>query len=156
MNGLRVVLGFALAGTGCGSFVLAALSGPRTALATAAALAVVLVLLALKSRRSSRRVPAGWRVGHSSADRAGGAVARFRRRRGAGRVPGRALAVVRPGVIRQLVGEGKTVFVDVTAAWCWTCKVNEAAVLDREPVAHGCSGRMWWRCAATGPGPIRG
>ena len=26
-------------------------------------------------------------------------------------------------------------FVDVTAAWCLTCKVNEAAVLDREPVA---------------------
>lgn len=26
-------------------------------------------------------------------------------------------------------------FVDVTAAWCLTCKVNEAAVLDRDPVA---------------------
>ena len=26
-------------------------------------------------------------------------------------------------------------FVDVTAAWCLTCKVNELAVLDRWPVA---------------------
>jgi suppressor for copper-sensitivity B len=27
------------------------------------------------------------------------------------------------------------VFVDVTAAWCLTCKVNELTVLDRAPVA---------------------
>ena len=26
-------------------------------------------------------------------------------------------------------------FVDVTAAWCLTCKVNEVAVLDRDPLA---------------------
>ena len=87
MNGLRVVLGFALAGTAIWLlFVLAALSGPRTALATAAALAVVLALLALKSRAGhpgGRRPARG--LGHSSADCAGGAVARFRRRRGAGR-----------------------------------------------------------------------
>ena len=35
----------------------------------------------------------------------------------------------------RLVADGKTVFIDVTAAWCLTCKVNEAAVLDRAPVA---------------------
>jgi suppressor for copper-sensitivity B len=40
-----------------------------------------------------------------------------------------------PQQIQRLVGEGKIVFVDVTAAWCLTCKVNEAAVLDRDPVA---------------------
>jgi len=33
------------------------------------------------------------------------------------------------------VAAGKLVFVDVTAAWCLTCKVDEAAVLDRAPVA---------------------
>ena len=38
--------------------------------------------------------------------------------------------------IPRLVGEDKTVFVDVSAAWCLTCKVNEAAVLDRAPVAR--------------------
>ncbi len=37
--------------------------------------------------------------------------------------------------IRREVAAGKLVFVDVTAAWCLTCKVNEAAVLDRGPVA---------------------
>jgi suppressor for copper-sensitivity B len=37
--------------------------------------------------------------------------------------------------IKRQVGEGKVVFVDVTAAWCLTCKVNEAVVLDREPAS---------------------
>ena len=40
-----------------------------------------------------------------------------------------------PDAIRRHVAEGKVVFVDVTAAWCLTCKVNDAAVLDRAPVA---------------------
>ena len=40
-----------------------------------------------------------------------------------------------PARIRREVAAGKLVFVDVTAAWCLTCKVNEAAVLDRSPVA---------------------
>lgn len=39
------------------------------------------------------------------------------------------------GTIRRMVAAGKTVFVDVTAAWCLTCKANELAVLDRSPVA---------------------
>jgi suppressor for copper-sensitivity B len=38
--------------------------------------------------------------------------------------------------IAGLVAEGKVVFVDVTADWCITCKVNKAAVLDRGPVAE--------------------
>ena len=138
MNGLRVVLGFALAGTGIWLlFVLAALSGPRTALATAAALAVVLVLLALKSRRV---IPAGAGRLAGSATAALIALAVLWPAFAGVAAPGAAMAAGRwrsfdPGAIRQLVGEGKTVFVDVTAAWCLTCKVNEAAVLDREPVA---------------------
>ena len=78
------------------------------------------------------------------------APARGRRAPGAG---GRST----PRAIRQLVGEGKTVFVDVTAAWCLTCKVNEAGgARPRRRSRRGCSGRMSWRCAATGPGPTRG
>lgn len=37
--------------------------------------------------------------------------------------------------IPRLVAQGKLVFVDVSAAWCLTCKVNELAVLDRSPIA---------------------
>jgi suppressor for copper-sensitivity B len=36
--------------------------------------------------------------------------------------------------IAALVGEGRTVFVDVTADWCITCEVNKRLVLRREPV----------------------
>ena len=38
------------------------------------------------------------------------------------------------GALRAAVTEGKTVFVDVTADWCVTCKVNKLLVLDAEPV----------------------
>lgn len=37
--------------------------------------------------------------------------------------------------IPRLVSRGQTVFVDVTADWCLTCKANKALVLDRDPVA---------------------
>ena len=40
------------------------------------------------------------------------------------------------GEIPRLVSQGKTVFVDVTADWCLTCKANKALVLDRNPVAQ--------------------
>jgi len=39
------------------------------------------------------------------------------------------------GIIEQSLAEGKTVFVDATAAWCATCQVNELAVLDRPETA---------------------
>jgi suppressor for copper-sensitivity B len=37
--------------------------------------------------------------------------------------------------IPQLVAAGKVVFVDVTAEWCLTCKVNKELVLNRGAVA---------------------
>ncbi|AEI96479.1 protein-disulfide reductase DsbD family protein [Roseobacter litoralis] len=37
------------------------------------------------------------------------------------------------GIARR-VSEGETVFVDVTADWCLTCKANKSLVLDRDPV----------------------
>jgi suppressor for copper-sensitivity B len=36
--------------------------------------------------------------------------------------------------IQQQVAEGKTVFVDVTADWCVTCKANKMAVIHQDPV----------------------
>lgn len=38
--------------------------------------------------------------------------------------------------IRSLVGEGRTVLVDITAAWCVTCKVNKALAFDDAEVAE--------------------
>lgn len=38
-----------------------------------------------------------------------------------------------PTSIAELVADGKTVFVDITADWCITCQVNKAVVLDRAP-----------------------
>jgi len=37
-----------------------------------------------------------------------------------------------PQVVSQLQSEGRPVFVDFTAAWCVTCKVNEGLVLNRQ------------------------
>jgi len=38
------------------------------------------------------------------------------------------------GRIDTLVDAGKVVFVDVTAEWCITCKVNKAAVIETEAI----------------------
>lgn len=37
-------------------------------------------------------------------------------------------------LIQEAVQQGKTVFVDITAEWCITCKANKVGVLQREPV----------------------
>ena len=60
-------------------------------------------------------------------------------RHGAGRAGGRWQAF-EEARIGPLVSEGRTVFVDVTADWCITCKFNKAAVLDRGPVAARLAG----------------
>src|SRR5216683_5662058 len=39
-----------------------------------------------------------------------------------------------PVALQRLVGEGKTVLVDVTATWCLTCKVNELTVFEDDKV----------------------
>ncbi len=46
-----------------------------------------------------------------------------------------AWAALDERVIEREVAAGRTVFVDVTAAWCLTCKANKLFVLDRSDVA---------------------
>jgi suppressor for copper-sensitivity B len=139
---MRAILGLALAGTAVWLlFVLAALSGPGVALGTGAALATVLGLLLVKSRYRIP-VPAARLASAAAAIIVAGSVLwpAF-----AGIEPARPAATAgpwrrfEPTAVPQLVADGKVVFVDVTAAWCLTCKVNEAAVLDRAPV----SGRLF-------------
>jgi suppressor for copper-sensitivity B len=47
----------------------------------------------------------------------------------------RAWAAFDAAAIAGLVGEGRTVFVDVTADWCITCQVNKKLVLDDPEIA---------------------
>ena len=52
-----------------------------------------------------------------------------------------------PGRITGLVADGRVVFVDVTAGWCLTCKVNDAVVFATDPVA--------WQLSTTDVVPMR-
>jgi suppressor for copper-sensitivity B len=139
MDWLRAALGFALAGTAIWLlFVLAALSGERVALGTAAALSVVLVLLAVRHQRGLPALSA--RLASAAAMALIAAAVLWPAFAGVApaseAVDGGRWRAFDRAAIHRLVDEDKTVFVDVTAAWCLTCKVNEAAVLDRAPVAR--------------------
>jgi len=138
MHAVRIILGLALAGTAIWLlFVLAALSGTPVALTAAAALAALVVVLAMKRRAV---IPAAAsRMANNAAVALVAAAILYPAFAGIA-APRTAAMTGRwhpfnPHAIQQLVGQGKIVFVDVTAAWCLTCKVNEAAVLDRDPVA---------------------
>jgi suppressor for copper-sensitivity B len=136
---LRRALGLALVGTAARLlFVLASEAGASVALTAAAMLAGVLAVLAWRHRRPAHRqlatiavvvlaavsvlVPSlrgeAVPVAATSADEIG---------------PWRPFEETE---LHRLVAAGKVVFVDVTAAWCLTCKVNELTVLDRSPVAQ--------------------
>ncbi len=136
---VRKMLGVALAGTGLWLLtVLAVQAGPLAALVSGGAVAGAVAVLALKPRmpESSRSA-----VGACVVALAGLAVAAPYR---VGEV-GEAAAPPTSGIpwivfdraaIPALVGDGKLVFVDVTADWCITCKVNKAAVVARGAVAR--------------------
>src|SRR6185437_9489257 len=59
------------------------------------------------------------------------------------------------GALHRAVADRKIVFVDVSAAWCLTCKLNELNVLDRAPVADRLrsSGVIAMRADWTRPDP---
>jgi len=128
---VKQVMGLALAGTAVWLLtVLAAQRGADVALALAALVLVGCAVIALRGRiapvTGRRGVPAALAVV---------AVAAFATPPSLGSAPAtgqadgawRALDTER---IEGLVADGKTVFVDVTAEWCITCKVNKAAVIE--------------------------
>ena len=156
MGWLRRVLGLALLATALWLLgVLGQEAGAAAAVATGAALAVLLGVLAWRHHRPAQR-----RLGSVLAA-ALAAVAVL--------VPslrGEALPAAAPAetgnwqpldeaAIPRLVAGGKVVLVDVTAAWCLTCKVNELAVLGRPPVAArlGAGGVVAMRADWTRPDP---
>lgn len=136
---LRRVLGFALAATAMWLLsVLAAQLRPAAAALIGGLMLAVAGLLWLR-----RRLPAGLRLATPAAV-ALLALAAFLAPAG---IPERAAEATvdiaegpwEPFVaaqIDELVAEGKSVFVDVTAEWCITCQVNKRLVLETDPVAE--------------------
>ncbi|MSO84622.1 MAG: hypothetical protein EXR04_01535 [Rhodospirillales bacterium] len=133
---LKQVLAFALIATAVWLVsVLVAQVGAASALAAAAGGALLLLLLGLRARRPNHSraafgliavvglatlIAPAWlaRTPVFSAPASGGPWRMFEEAR-----------------IPEYVAEGHTVFVDVTADWCITCKANKAVVLNQGEVA---------------------
>lgn len=160
MDWLRRVLGLALLGTAVWLLsVLALEAGSPVTLLTGAALAVLLGALA------SRQI---FPFGHHAAGFAAIVFAVIAVLAPA--LHGQAVPSATPArkgdaglwhpfdeaAVRRLVADRKVVFVDVTAAWCLTCKVNELTVLDQAPVADHlhAPGVIAMRADWTRPDPI--
>ncbi|MDT7952878.1 MAG: thioredoxin family protein, partial [Acetobacteraceae bacterium] len=156
---LRRVLGLALAGTAVWLlWVLAQIAGPTAATVAGLALAALVAALAVQDRYAGiwRRVAQGAAMALVAVSVLVPALATPPATRLASNV-GEAIQWqgFDPARIGREVAAGKLVFVDVTAAWCLTCKVNEAAVLDRAPVASrlGSPGVVAMRADWTRPEP---
>jgi suppressor for copper-sensitivity B len=135
---LKQVMGVALAGTGL--WLLAVLAAELGAVgATAIGVCVLALAAALYLRhrrpRSLGRV-AGWAALAFAALAMGLSlhVDEGPDRRAKPDVLGDMWKPFDETAIPRLVAEGKTVFVDVTAEWCITCRVNKSLVLSQEDV----------------------
>ena len=132
---LRRVLGVALAATALWLvFVLAATTGLAGALliAAAAAVAVALVVVAIRCGGRTRRAAAAGAL--LDAAIAVAAPAALRGGGGTDEVVSEHWQPLDRAAIAAHVAAGQVVFVNVTADWCLTCKVNERLVLAAEPV----------------------
>ncbi len=142
METLRRVLGVLLAGTAVWLVtVLGAQAGARTALAVGIIMVAAAALLwAGRTRLPRGALAAGLAALAVLAFAAPSLVARETALAAEGGGDGGAGAEAafwrpfEPEAIPALVASGKTVFVDVTAEWCLTCKFNEATVLSRAAV----------------------
>jgi len=133
---LRRILGAALFGTAAWLiFVLSAETGPLVATIVAFLMVALLVLLGSAGASRPRVVAASLVI-----------LAALGTTMAAPRSPAAddagADALWQPfdrSRIADLVGEGKLVFVDVSARWCLTCQVNKRVVLDRATVRDSLS-----------------
>jgi suppressor for copper-sensitivity B len=119
--------------------VLAASAGETAAAAVATAMVAFVALMALRRRQSqpgARRLAGGAAalvlLGAFAAPAALGERAGEGRIVSGGTIPWRSFD--RAGIAAE-VAAGRVVFVDVTAEWCVTCRVNERFVLERPAVA---------------------
>ena len=146
---VRRVLGLALAGTAVWLvFVLAAEAGATVATAVAALLAAVIATFIAFGGLARRGVVAGLIVLAIAAPLAARAP----------QTPGAAAGLWRPfapASLGPLVHDGRVVFVDVTADWCLTCKLNERLVLDNAAIRQKLSapGVVAMRADWTRPDP---
>jgi suppressor for copper-sensitivity B len=138
---LKEIMGFLLAGAAVWLFYVLAQQVSSTTLAFVQ-LALLALALAVWLARSARP---GWPFATAMTGAAAAAVlavwiaaAAPAPARGALSTPQQGLIAWTPferGRAEQLAAAGKLVFVDVTADWCVTCKVNEHLVLDTPEVA---------------------
>lgn len=144
MFGLRRVLAVVLALTAVWlGTVLAAQEG------TAVGVAVALLMVAMTAAIAGRTVlpksvrPAGGLVAAAVALAAFAVPLHFGPAAGVLSPPAvdAKWAAFDQAVVRDLVAEGRTILVDVTADWCITCKANKLLVLDRGPVAERLRGQ---------------
>ncbi len=128
---VRLVLAAALAGTAAWLLsVLAAQTSWQAAACVTLALSLLAAALALRARIGAPATAAMAAIAVL-----GAAIAPAALRATPARAAASDWVAFDEPIIRKQVAEGKTVFVDVTAAWCVNCKANEALVLDRPEVA---------------------
>jgi len=140
---LKALLGLALFGTAAWLLSVLAVQVPPMAAAAVAAVLVAIGLVLWLRRRGGPSIRRGGAL--AAAVLALAAILlplRFDRSAAAVSPAASAIAWTRfdRAAIPRLVREGKVVFVDVTADWCLTCKVNKLLVIDRDPVAAALGG----------------
>lgn len=154
---LRRTLGLLLLGTAAWLLsVLSGVVGPGAAGSVAVALAALLTFLGW----SNETVPFGARgrpraVAFVLAAAAAAVAVLPARAPDAVVAEGHETSPFDPDAIASVVARGGTVLVDVSAAWCLTCKVNEAAALDSAAVRGRIarSGTVVMRADWTRPDP---
>ncbi len=140
---LKVVLGFALAGTALWLLaVLMAQLGSEAAALVAGLMAAVVAALALRHRmRETLRPLASLAVVALVAAAFAAPLTQRPTEAVSGSVP--VIGLWQPWSLDAIAAEvaaGRVVFVDVTADWCITCKVNKAAVVERGAVLDALRG----------------